>query len=401
MNERELLAKRAQLINQARAMLEAVEKEKRDFTTEEQTNYDAIFSDVAKIDKKIENLRKLGTVDDEEIRSSEPERPEGGAGGASPQEEARTRAFDAFLRRGTILPELRALQADSDAAGGFYTTPQQFVNRLIQAIDDQVFIRQWATPNTVTQAQSLGVPTLAADPADADWTSELGTGNEDSSMNFGKRELKPNPLAKRIKVSNRLLRLTPDVEALTIQRLAYKFGITFETAGMTGHGANQPLGVFTASSDGISTNRDVSTDNTTTAFTADGIKNAKYHLKGGYWARSRWMFHRDGVKMLAKLKDSENRYLWQNSVQLGQPDVLEGIPLFTSEYVPNTFTAGLYVGILGDFSYYWIADALDFSIQRLNELYAATNQTGFIGRLESDGMPVLEEAFVRVKLAPS
>ena len=38
-------------------------------------------------------------------------------------------------------------------------------------------------------------------------------------------------------------------------------------------------------------------------------------------------------------------------------------------------------------------------IQRLVELYAATNQVGFIGRMELDGMPVLEEAFVRVKLA--
>jgi len=38
-------------------------------------------------------------------------------------------------------------------------------------------------------------------------------------------------------------------------------------------------------------------------------------------------------------------------------------------------------------------------VQRLNELYAATNQVGFIGRLESDGMPVLEEAFARVTLS--
>jgi hypothetical protein len=34
----------------------------------------------------------------------------------------------------------------------------------------------------------------------------------------------------------------------------------------------------------------------------------------------------------------------------------------------------------------------------LQELYAETNQIGLIGRLESDAMPVLEEAFVRVKL---
>lgn len=400
MTERELLARRAQLIAQARAKMEAVEAENRDFTAEEQANYDAIFDDVAKIDKKIENLRRLGELDDADFRNAEPERPGGERGNVTtPQEEATSRAFDAFLRRGAILPELRALQADSDAAGGFYTTPQQFVNRLIMAVDDQVFVRQWATKNQVTQAQSLGVPTLAADPADADWTSELGTGNEDTAMSFGKRELNPKPLAKRIKVSNKLLRLTPDVEALVIARMAYKFAITYEKACMTGSGANQPLGVFTASNDGISTARDVSTDNTATAFTADGIKNAKYALKAAYWPRARWIFHRDGVKMLAKLKDLDGRYMWQASMQIGQPDMLEGIPLFTSEYAPNTFAASQYVGILGDFSYYWIADALEFSIQRLNELYAATNQTGFIGRLESDGMPVLEEAFVRVKLA--
>jgi hypothetical protein len=42
---------------------------------------------------------------------------------------------------------------------------------------------------------------------------------------------------------------------------------------------------------------------------------------------------------------------------------------------------------------------LSLQFQRLIELYAATNQVGYIGRLESDGMPLLEEAFARVKLA--
>jgi HK97 family phage major capsid protein len=72
--------------------------------------------------------------------------------------------------------------------------------------------------------------------------------------------------------------------------------------------------------------------------------------------------------------------------------------VFLSEYAPNTFTSGKYVGILGDFRFYWIADALDMQIQRLVELYAETNQVGLIGRLETDGMPVLSEAFTRVTL---
>ena len=64
--------------------------------------------------------------------------------------------------------------------------------------------------------------------------------------------------------------------------------------------------------------------------------------------------------------------------------------------MPDTFTTGNYVGIFADFSWYWIVDALTMETQRLVELYAEKNQTGFIARLESDGQPMLPEAFCRV-----
>jgi hypothetical protein len=41
---------------------------------------------------------------------------------------------------------------------------------------------------------------------------------------------------------------------------------------------------------------------------------------------------------------------------------------------------------------------MDISVQVLLELYAATHQNGYIARYEGDGMPVLGEAFARVKL---
>ena len=296
--------------------------------------------------------------------------------------------------------ELRALQVDSDEAGGYLVAPEQFVAELIKAVDNAVFIRQLATVHPLTTSASLGAPALDADPADADWTSEIGSAAEDSTMDFGKRELKPHPVSKLIKVSNRLIRISSiGVEALVRNRLAYKFGVTHEKGFLTGSGSGQPLGVFTASDQGISTGRDVSTGNTTTSMTFDGLIESKYTLKGQYWNKARWMFHRDGVKQIAKLKDGDGQYIWIPSVRVGEPDRLLNFPVMMSEYAPNTFTTGLYVGILGDFSHYWIADALDMQVQRLVELYARTNQTGFIGRMESDGMPVLEEAFVRVKLA--
>jgi HK97 family phage major capsid protein len=175
--------------------------------------------------------------------------------------------------------------------------------------------------------------------------------------------------------------------------------VTQEKAFLTGSGSNQPLGLFTANADGISTTRDVSTGNTTTAFTVDGLIEAKYSLKGQYHGSAQWLFHRDAVKMLAKLKDGDGQYIWQPTKTLADPDMLLGRPVNMSEYAPNTFTTGLYVGMFADFSHYWIADALDMQVQRLVELYAETNQTGLIGRMETDGMPVLAEAFARVKLA--
>lgn len=158
--------------------------------------------------------------------------------------------------------------------------------------------------------------------------------------------------------------------------------------------------MFTASNDGISTGRDVNTGSTT-SITADGLLNAKYALKSQYrnevLGPVRWLFHRDAIKIIAKLKDSTNQYLWQPGLQSGQPDRLLNFPVDESERCPNTFTDGNYVGLLANWQFYEIADALDMEMQVLYERYADSNQIAYIGRLKTDGMPTIEEAFVRVK----
>lgn len=437
---RELLEKRNTLITAGRELYKKVEDEKRSMTAEEKKNDDARFTEIADIAEQIGRFERQLTMEREQAATRATQDHEAGTradeqtdrehrarlvphqerlsrfavvSGAGDQRtvkfadksmEARAsleyhRNHEAYLR-GDIGPkELRALAADVAVGGGYLLAPMQMTMDLIKAVDDATFIRQAATKFLVTGSDGLGMPSLDADPADFDWTAEIATGTEDSSMQFGRRELKPYPLAKRIKVSNKLVRSSAmDVETLVRQRLGYKFGITEEKAFLTGSGANQPLGVFTASNDGIPTTRDVVTGSATD-FTFDGLYNIKYSLKGNYIGRpsTRWAFHRDGVAKIAKLKDSQNRYLWEPSQQVGQPDLLLGIPLQMSEYVPNTFTTGLYVGMLADWGYYYIADSLNFSVQRLTELYAETNQLGFIGRAEFDGMPVLSEAFVRIK----
>jgi HK97 family phage major capsid protein len=452
----ELRQQRNNLVTLGRQIFEKADKEKREPTAEERTQFDTHMTASDELKKQIDLLdaddkrRAALKVADEELnrrdgRRTEPANPSENAianaakiakragVGFEAEEDGTVRfvkrsksnkgnnsikvnltakmetpemrtAFRGYLQSGRVSEELRSLQVDLDVAGGFLLVPQQYAAELIAIVDNQVFIRQLATVITLTSATSLGVPTRDVDIADSDWTSELATGNEDTALAFGKRELSPHPLAKRIKISNKLLRAGAlDAESIVRDRLAYKFGVTQEKAFLLGTGSQQPLGLFVVNAgNGISTARDVVTGSATN-YTADGLINAKYFLKPQYWPNARWGFHRFGIQRIRQLKDTNGQYLWnpagaigQASIDAGVSDQILGLPYFISEYIPSTFTTGLYTGILGDFSNYWIVDALGMQLQRLVELYAEKNQTGIIGRMELDGAPVLEEAFVRV-----
>jgi HK97 family phage major capsid protein len=54
--------------------------------------------------------------------------------------------------------------------------------------------------------------------------------------------------------------------------------------------------------------------------------------------------------------------------------------------------AGKKVLLFGDFDYYWIADRTNRTMKRLNELYAMTDQVGFVGTQRVDGKLILPEA---------
>lgn len=412
---KEKLEKRAELIAEARKITDKAESEKRKLSDEESARFDTIIDEAQEIKDSIDRENRMLKAGEEVELAFEKTKAELKRGGSTSGEIKSSLAvidskeYRSGLQKyfkGTMgnltAEEHRALSEGSAVDGGYLVPAEQFVTNLLKKVDDIVRIRTLATVYKLNKAVSLGVPSLETNVSDADWTSEVGTGSEDTAMQFGKRALFPAALAKRVKISDTLLRNSPlPVEQIVMDNLGMKFGVTQEKGFLTGNGASQALGVFTASANGISTARDVSTDNTSTAITVDGLINAKFALKEQYMMslKTAWMFHRDAIRNIAKLKDTTNQYLWEQSIRAGQPDTLLGFPVYMSEFVPNTFTTGLYVGILGDFSYYWIAESLEFRVQRLNELYAEKNQVGFIGRLEIDGMPALEEAFVRVKLA--
>ena len=407
MTIKEMRAARAKMIANARALLDAASVAKRSMTDEENISYDTLFAEADELRSNIEREERQREAERELAENLESDEERHAAAGGD-RGEARGRtdsvlvSFRSWLAdggAGESVREFRDLSTGVNTEGGYLVTPETFVAQLIKALDDTVIVRSMANVIPMSNAASIGIPSLDVDLGDADWTTELSTGSNDDEMRIGKRVMQPHAMAKRIKVSQQLLRVsTIPAEALVLQRLAYKFGVTQEKSYMIGDGSNKPLGLFAASASGIPVSRDISQGNSATEVTVDGLINAKYALKAGYWQKANWLFHRDIVKEIAKLKGSDGQFLWRESVRDGEPDTLLGRPIRMSEFAPNTMTTGQYVGMLGDFSHYWILDSMNLQIQRLTELYAETNQIGFIGRYEGDAAPVLPEAFARVTL---
>lgn len=401
MDPTKLYEEAARLHHEAKSLLEKGEK----MTDDESARVDVLLEQV---EAKTAEAKRLEKAAELEKTLGEPAnrlgagRTEETAGQKASGEELLMKAFRQALVRGEralTSDEAKALRADDDDAGGYLVAPQQFAAGVLTAIDNEVAIRRLATTQRLTQAASLGIVTMS-DFEDFTWTTELGTGSEDSTEPFGKREMRPHPLAKRIKVSKTLLRkATQDPDGIIRDRLAAKLAGTLESAYMTGDGAQKPLGIFVASNDGIPTSRDKQAASET-AFTADELIDTKFMLKAQYHPRATWIVSREFIARARKLKSTDNQYIWQPGLAGGQPSTLLDSPYVMSEFAPNTFTAGKYTAVIGDFSYYWIVDALDMQIQILTELYAETNQNGYIARYEGDGQPVLAEAFARLQMKP-
>lgn len=428
---KELLETRAKLVTEARSYLEANES---NWSKECDEKYNAMISDTSDITAALDRRNALANIESKKQQASlNPDDPtvapsrvaaggrkqvairsfsragkpeykfvDVGARGADDYEQA----FALALRGGanSLSPQqFAALQSDNPEQAGYLLASEQFAAGLLKEVDDLLFIRRYAKIHTVAEAGSLGIRKRTARMNTFGWSSELTVSTEDSALKYGKKVLTPHHLTGMIKLSRDLVRRTMQGIVTEVQsEMARDGGETMEDGYLTGTGAQQPLGVFTASSDGISTDRDVNTGSAT-SITADGLIDAKYKLKAQYrnglLGAVRWLFHRDAVKIISKLKLSDNQYIWQPGLQAGQPDTLLSFPIDESERVPNTYTNGLYCGLLANWNYYEIADALDMEIQVLFEKYADTNQIGYIGRMKTDGMPTLEEAFVRLKCA--
>lgn len=455
------LNKRNKAVEGARAVVEKAEAENRSLTAEENKTFDQYSAEArdakAKYDEAIEAQRRIDWLDEAERDLERPANsritnPQDRPGGPKSKEKPKkkliewnptakhspqfqqkasnrkiysggTRASDEYNaawqyymakgdHRNLTRIAQNSMRSDDDERGGYFVASEQFATEMLKEVDDATFVQRLARMFIVRKARTLGVGKRVSKFSAWNWGSELHDVSEhmDDSLKYGKRKLEPHYVSGAARISRDLLRSSVmPIEEMVIEEAKIDLAELLENAYLFGHGAQMPLGVFVNSSEGISSARDISStdadvntgagEDGTTHFGFNTFINAKYNQKLRYRERSRWMLHRETIARVSKIRDNEGQYIWQPSKVIGDPDTILGLGVDESEWVPHTFTAGNYFGILADWSYYWIVFSLEFEMQRLVEMRARNNQVEYLMRAKVDAMPMLEEAFTRLKLA--
>jgi len=237
---------------------------------------------------------------------------------------------------------------------------------------------------TITTSAERKIP-IAATHSTAKWTAENAAITE-STPTFEQKTLDAFKLTDLIKVSVELLQDSMfDIESYIAAEFARAFATAEEEAFCVGTGVGQPTGIFTESGGTVGV-----TAASATAITVDNLIDLVYALKSPYRRNAVFLMRDITISSLRKLKDNNSVYLWQPSVQAGQPDRLLGYPIYTSTYVPAVGAGALPIAF-GDFSNFWIADRMGRTVQRLNELYAGSGQIGYLSVQRVDGKVILAE----------
>jgi HK97 family phage major capsid protein len=379
----ELREKRAKAWDAAKAFLDARAKDGV-LSDEDNATYDKMLADVDAM------ARQIAIEEDRVARDAEMSRPTSapltekpGAQGAkpvSPRATAEYRADFLNILRGRA-PVNNVLSTSPDTDGG-YLVPTEFETQIVTGLEEANIIRSLA--KTINTSAERKIP-IAATHSTAQWTAENAAYVE-SNPAFAQKTIDAFKLTDLVKVSVELLQDSMfDLESYIAREFARAFGIAEEEAFCVGTGTGQPTGIFTASGGTVGV-----TASSPTAITVDNLIDLIYALKSPYRRNAVFLMKDITVSALRKLKDSNGAYLWQPSVQAGQPDRLLGYPLYTSPYVPAAEAGSLPIAF-GDFSNYWIADRMGRTVQRLNELYAGNGQVGFIAAERVDGKVILAE----------
>lgn len=389
----EMRTKRAKLWNTMEGFLDTHRNDMGVLSAEDDATYSKMEHDLDSLTNEIKRMERRDAIEAELNKPVNQPITEAPERAASMKPDKVGRASDAYQEdfdrhlRGKVLVH-NVLSEGVDADGG-YLVPEDFERNIVMALEEENVIRSLA--KVITTQHERKIP-VATGHSTAQWTAENAAYTENNPT-FGQKQIDAFKLTDLCCVSVELLQDSAfDIEDYLMKEFARAFGIAEEEAFCVGTGTNQPTGIFTANGGTVGV-----TAAANNAITADELISLVYALKSPYRRNAKFLMNDATISAIRKLKDLNGAYLWQPSLQAGQPDRLLGYDLYTSPYVP-TMAAGALTVAFGDFKNYWIGDRAGRTVQRLNELYATNGQIGYVATERVDGKVILSEGIQLLKM---
>jgi HK97 family phage major capsid protein len=396
-----LLERRARNWDAMKKLLDDASADKRELSGEESQTYDRLESEVDTDTKAIERHQRHAERGKsfDRVEADPIVNPGNEDSDSDPAAESKrySEAYWAWARRGTaeIEPEQKRLlrrgavgaaemraQGISTAAGGGFLVPEDFRNRLVETM--KFF------GSVITVAENITTSTGAVLP----WPTNDDTANvgailaentvpTEQDVVLGETQLDSYTYTSKLtRVSWQLLQDDAfDLENWLPRKHGERIGRITNQHFTTGTGTSQPQGVQTASVIG----KTGATGQTTTV-TGDDLIDLVHSVDVAYRnERSRFMLHDLSLAKIRKLKDANNMYLWQPSVQAGTPDALLGHGIVVNNDMPQMAASTKSI-LFGDFfAGYVVRIVRGIQSVRLDERYADFLQSGFFSFARFDG----------------
>lgn len=313
-----------------------------------------------------------------------------------PREAAYASAFTNWIRRGpqSLTPaEYTALQTGfstienaqgvgTSSAGG-YTVPPAFRDIIIEQMLFMASMRQWAEVIQTETGATLPWPTVN-DTANEGAILAENTQDTEQDVVFGQADLGAYMYTSKIvRVSLQLLNDNAfNLDRWLARALAARIARIQNRHFTVGTGTAQPDGIMTSATVGVTT-----AVSATAAVTYDNLIDLIDSIDLAYVGTGNvgFMMSQAARKLIRKLKDTQNRPLWEPSIQVGVPDILLGYPLKLNNYVAAPAPLAKSMGFGDIREAYVIRDVQDFQLMQLRERYADYLQVGFLGFQRSDG----------------
>ncbi len=292
-------------------------------------------------------------------------------------------AFNNYIIGKNIADAKNVMTEGVDADGG-YLVPIEYQRTVIKKLNDMGATR--SVSSVVGTSSTRNIPTEGSAPVFA-WVDETGAYGETSST-FGMTQLGAYKLGGIIKVAEELLQDSMiNFEAYMAGQIAKGIDKAESPAFAVGDGVKKPTGYVTSAPVGAN-----STTAATAAVTADELVDIFYDLKAEYRKNAVWRMTDKTEKAIRKLKDANGNYIYDARLDTAGRATLLGKPIVIDNSMSELGTGNKFI-VIGDFSYYNIADRGGMSIQRLNELYAGSGMVGFKVHKRLDAKITIAEAF--------